>query len=110
MKQDIGFNQFVDAFRSYDRYDNFGYDGLKALFEHLEEVEEGGTEIELDVIALCCDYSQYDTAAEAAAELITGFEREKDETGEDFEDRALEELAENTEVIAYPGGVVVQSF
>jgi len=111
MKQNIGFCQFTDAFRDHDRYDSFGYDGLKALFEYLEQYEEEtGTEIELDVIALCCDYSQYDTAIEAATELITGFEREEDETDEDFEARALDELQENTTVITYDGGIIVQSF
>ena len=41
------------------RPDNFSYAGLKALFEHLESYEDDtGEEIELDVIALCCDYSE----------------------------------------------------
>jgi len=111
MKQSIGFNQFTDAFHSYERFDNFGYAALKALFEYLEEYEEGtGEEMELDVIALCCDFTQYDSAREAAEEMITGFEREEDESDEDLEERALEELQENTTVITYDGGVVVQSF
>ena len=59
MKQTIGFSQFTDAFRGADRKDNFSYDGLKALFAYIEELEESmGEEIELDVIALCCDYSE----------------------------------------------------
>ena len=41
-----------------DRYDQFGYDGLLVLFDFLEQFEEDtGEEIELDVIALCCEYS-----------------------------------------------------
>ena len=111
MKQSIGFNQFTDAFHSHDRYDSFGYDALKALFEYLEEYEDGaGEEMELDVISLCCDFAQYDSAREAAEEMITGFEREEGESDEDFEERALEELLENTTVITYDDGVVVQSF
>ena len=55
---------FERAFKNFER-DNFSYDGLKALFEYLEEYEEGtGEEVELDVIALCCDYAEYDSLKE----------------------------------------------
>ena len=55
---------FERAFKRFER-DNFSYDGLKALFEYLEEYEEGtGEEVELDVIALCCDYMEYDSLNE----------------------------------------------
>ena len=42
------------------RPDNFSYDGLTALYEYLEQLSEDMDEnIELDVIAICCDYSEY---------------------------------------------------
>ena len=64
MKQSINFNQFYDAFQAV-RPDNFTYDGLKALYEYLEQSEEDtGQEIELDVIALCCEYSEYGSMVE----------------------------------------------
>lgn len=57
MKQTVNFSAFVDAFRAYNRYDQFGYEALQILFDYLEEYEEStGEELELDVIALCCDY------------------------------------------------------
>ena len=60
MKTTIDFYDFERAFRNMDRYDQFGYDGLKALFEYLDELDEScGTETELDVIALCCDFTLY---------------------------------------------------
>ena len=38
----------------------FTYEGLNALFDYLEEYEDGtGETIELDVIALCCEYTEY---------------------------------------------------
>jgi hypothetical protein len=56
-------SQFRDAFHAYDRYDQFGYDALGIIFDYLEELEEGsGEPIELDVIAICCDYSVDDVA------------------------------------------------
>jgi len=58
MKSAVTFSDFVDAFRQYDRYDQFGYDGLKVLYDYLVEMEaDTGYEIDLDVIGLCCDYS-----------------------------------------------------
>lgn len=58
MKQTIGFYEFSEAFRNI-RPDNFSYEGLQALFEYLEQYEdETGEEIELDVIAICCDFSE----------------------------------------------------
>lgn len=58
MKQSVNFHDFVNAFKRFDRYDAFGYDALRVIFDYLEEYEEScGQEIELDVIAICCDYS-----------------------------------------------------
>jgi len=65
MYQTVNFNTFHDSFKSI-RPDNFNYHGLRALFDYLEQVEESmGESIELDVIAICCDYTQYDTIEEA---------------------------------------------
>lgn len=60
MKQTISFSDFCDAFRAYDRNNNFSYKGKRLLFDFLESIEEDtGQEIELDVIALCCEYDEY---------------------------------------------------
>jgi len=74
MYQTINFSQFVDAFVSMGRQYNFAthaenndlvgwYDGLRVLFDYLEESTDGT--YELDVIGLCCDFS-HDTALEIA--------------------------------------------
>jgi len=58
MKQSINSYDFHRAFEQL-RPDNFSYEGLNALFDYLEQYEEDcDTEIELDVIAICCDYSE----------------------------------------------------
>ena len=50
---------FIDAFKAL-RPENFSYQGLQALFAYLENYEtETDTPVELDVIAICCDYSEY---------------------------------------------------
>lgn len=58
MKQTIGLSQFTDAFMSI-RPNNFTYEGLEILFNGLEELEEDtNEELELDVIDICCDFSE----------------------------------------------------
>ena len=65
MKQAVSFSTFSDAFRDMNRKDQFSYDGLRALYDYLEEYEEScDTEVELDVIALCCEFTEYTDLAE----------------------------------------------
>ena len=65
MKQTISFGQFQDAFYNMDRQNQFSYKGKKALFDFLEEYEDStDEEVELDVIALCCDYVEYEDIEE----------------------------------------------
>lgn len=59
MKTTVDLYSFRDAFRQMGRQDNFSHEGLRVLFDTLEEYEEStGQEQELDVIALCCDFSE----------------------------------------------------
>jgi hypothetical protein len=42
------------------RPNNFSYDGLLALFEYFERYEDDcDTQIEFDVIGICCEYTEY---------------------------------------------------
>ena len=57
---------FVDRFRSSDSYaNNFSYEGLSALFDYLEDYEnDTGVQIEFDLVALCCDFTEYENIQE----------------------------------------------
>lgn len=58
MKTTVYFSEFRDHFHEI-RPDNFSYQGLRILFDYLEEFEEStGEDIEFDVIAICCDFSE----------------------------------------------------
>lgn len=71
MKNSVNFYTFCDSF-SESRRDSFSYNGKKALFDYLEQYEEDtGEEIELDIIALCCEYSEYLTAFDAATNYFS---------------------------------------
>ena len=84
MKQTITREQFVRAFDDYNRPDNFSELGRRKLFDYLEEYEDStGEEIELDVIALCCDFSESDI------ETVL----------KDYDLESIEELRDRTTVI-----------
>ena len=58
MKTTVYFSEFRDLFQQI-RPDNFSYQGQKILFDYFEEYEEStGEEVDLDVIAICCDFSE----------------------------------------------------
>jgi hypothetical protein len=59
MKTTVSRYDFERAFVDADRKENFSYEGLGLLFDYFESYEEEtGQEIELDVIAICCDYNE----------------------------------------------------
>lgn len=59
MKQTVNEFMFMEAFKDMGRADNFTPEALRSLFAFLEEMErDTGEESELDVIAICCDFSQ----------------------------------------------------
>ena len=87
---------FKNEFKSI-RPDNFSYDGLSALYEWFTDLEEQtGEPMELDVIAICCDFNE-----EPLADVLENYGLE-----------SLEELHENTIVVAEldNGNVIYQAF
>ena len=96
MKQTIGLSQFCDAFRDMGRSDNFTHAGKCALFDYLEALEDDiGEEIELDVIGLCCEFTEYETEQE----LLLCYDLE-----------SLDEVRDAATVIEFPGGIIVGEF
>ena len=55
MKQTVTLAHFRDTFTHADRGNNFTYEGLELLFGYLEEIDP---DYELDVVELCCGYSE----------------------------------------------------
>lgn len=108
---------FADAFRRMGREDQFSREALEALFEYIENYEEDtGSSVELDVVGLCCEFTEYTTAVEAASDygFTTELEAEDYEDVESYEDakeeEALEWLQDRTEVISFDGGLIIQNF
>ena len=74
MKQTINEFDFLQAFKQC-RPDNFSRAGLIALYDYLEQLEDDiGEEIELDVIALCCGFAEYDSLEEFQADYSEDYQ------------------------------------
>jgi hypothetical protein len=99
MKQTVNFYTFERAFNHSHYSNNFTYDGLKALFEYLEQYEDDcGIEIELDVCALCCDFTEYKNLKEF-----------QDNYSADYE--SIEDIQEDTTVIMIDDeAFIIQTF
>jgi hypothetical protein len=100
MKTTVDFSDFREAFRNYDRESSYTREGLMMLFEYFEELEgDIGEEIELDVIAICCDYDENhweDVTANYSIDL-------EDYEDEDDKIEAVRDyLSENTTLVGEP--------
>ena len=105
MKTIVSEFQFVDSFRACGRETQFTVPARRALFAHFENIEEWtDTEIELDPIAVCCEWAEYPSALKAANDY--GFKGNENDT----EEAALDWLHEQTQVVPFDGGLVIQQF
>lgn len=100
----IDIYDFRRAFSDYDYLSYpFSYEGLNALFEWLEELaDDTGTPYELDVIALCCEFTEYSDLEEVQANYI--------DLASDAAIRSIDDLRDHTSVIEFDGGLIIQDF
>jgi len=111
MKEQVSFCDFTDRFHSHDRQDQFSYEGKRALFDYLEELENDcDCEIELDIIALCCEYTEYESAVDCINDAGYDFAPCDDVDEHDQEEDCLDYLRNNTQVIEFDGGIIIQNF
>lgn len=108
MKTTVSLHDFRDAFRRI-RPNNFSYEGLGVLFEYLEDLEtDSGNEIELDVIAICCDFSE-NNWEDIANEY--GFDLEGIEDEDEKIETVKRYLSEDGVLIGeVPGGFVYRDY
>ena len=58
----VSFYDFLEEFEKYGREDQFSYEGKRALYDYLNELSEDiGEPIELDVVAISCEFAEYDS-------------------------------------------------
>ena len=96
MKTTVSIHDFRDAFRSMGRGEQFTYEGLEILFDYLESMEQdSGEEMELDVIAICCDFTE-----STPEEIMAEYDLDEDEDVAEF-------LAMNTTVLGETDSTIV---
>ena len=102
-------HQFREAFRLAGRMDQFSYEGFEVLFDYLDNLsEDTGETIELDPVALCCDY--YESSIE---ELIDTYDIDppEDDDPDSIIEVVREYLENNTAVCGeVNGGFVYAAF
>ena len=114
MKTTLTTSQAANLLKA-DTNANWSLSGARDLVEYLEQMEEDtGAEIEFDAVAIRCDYSEHESALEASLEYgfdpVVDLDGEGEESEEDKEENALTWLRYKTQVIEFPGGVIVESF
>ena len=107
--QTLDKHSFIDAFMQSSRKDQFSYEALEAIFDYLEEYSDStGEPVELDIIAICCDYAEqsYKDIAEAY-----GIEIDEEDSEEDQLQQVKDFLETETVMIAVlSDSIVYQQF
>jgi hypothetical protein len=98
-----------------DKNANWSYAGARALAEYLEECEEStGEELEFDYVAIRCEFSEWDSLQDWAADYFSGDWREEvgatDCEDEETDDKIREYIQDHGQLIEFDGGVIVSSF
>ena len=97
MYQNVSEFDFKNQFKQM-RPENFSYNGLTALYDYLTEYEDSTeAKVELDVIAFCCEFTEFDSIEEVKI---------------NYDVENLKELEEKTTVIRIPKskGLIVQNY
>ena len=112
MKQTINLHTFRESFYKMGRKEQFSYDGLEILFNYIEEVEQDtGEEMELDVVALCCDYAEATIDGLIRDYVIDMSDCDTDDE-EAIKETVMEYMEQNTSVcgVTSDGSVVYAQF
>ena len=98
--------QFRDEFQQRGRDNQFSYEALGLLFDWFDEL---GEDVELDVIAICCDYSE-----ETPQEIVDnyGIEIDKGEDAESLTQQVYDFLDYQTSIVGVTdaGTIVYATF
>ena len=121
MKTTLSTSDIARALKS-DENAAWSWNGAKALAEYLEQLEEDtGEEIELDVCAIRCDFSQSTSlqdwlmehhGAETLAFALqrSGIDMEGDEDEDETADLIRSYILDHGTLIEFDGGIIVSSF
>ncbi len=116
MKMTLNIYQIADALKN-DTNARWSENGSLALAEYLEEYEEStGEELELDVCAIRCDFSEYASLQDWAHDYFSnaleelGFDETEESDDEEVDEKIREYIQGHGQLIEFDGGVIVSSF
>lgn len=133
MKMTLSTYDTAEALRR-DENAGWSYNGAKALAEYLEQYEQdSGTEMELDVVAIRCDFSEHISLLDWANDYFGGDGKTAEKFGIDYTDSQGDEhtqsirdedgnihdevldaikeyICDNGQLIEFDGGIIVSSF
>ena len=112
--------QLEELFAQCGRREHFSYYGYQALYNYFEELsDEIGQDYQVDVIALCCDFTEYADWEEVYGEYAYSFNKEEktwNELSEDEQEEFKEWVHDNTIILECTDykdnlqGIILQCF
>ena len=115
MKETLNALEIADRlFR--DENANWSYAGAKALAEYLEQLEEDtGEEMEFDRVSIRCDYAEWKSLQEWAADYFSGDWKEElgckeSDCIDDWDNAIRDYIRDHGTLIEFDGGIIVSSF
>jgi len=124
-------NEVANQLRQ-DQYASYSYKGSIALAEYLEELEESiGEPMELDIVAIRCDFTEHESLIDAVQSYFMNYREEfgivyenpltneiEENSATDCDgnfhdevfDSVIKYFEENTTLIQFDGGIIIQDF
>ena len=113
--------QLEQLFRECGRENHFSYEGFYALYDYLNEYsDEVGEDFKVDVIAICCDFTEYESWEELYNNYSYSYNNESETFEELEENNGLDDFKEwvqdRTTVIEVTNykndivGIIIQNF
>jgi hypothetical protein len=116
MKMTLNTYQIADELKR-DTCARWSYNGSLALAEHMEEYEEStGEEMELDVCAIRCDFSEYSNLLDWAHEHFSnaleelGFDETEENDDDEVDEKIRSYIQDHGQLIEFDGGIIVSQF
>lgn len=100
IKNEVSESEFIRGFEESQYKDNYSTNGLRALYEYLEDLSEDiGEDINFDVVAIACDFNEYKDVNEYLENYNTDIDREGYDDEKDYFEAVKEEIQDKTTFI-----------
>lgn len=104
------YSRLYHDLKSMDK-NNFTYEGAWALMKYLDDLSDDiGEHIIYDPISFCCDYTEYETIGLIADDYNNAPQADDFDNPDEWEEKLLEWLNEQTVVIQFDEGLIIRQF